>query len=336
MSYTIPFTFASESGNQPAAQLDQSFAVCALGVNNAFLVGTIAGRPSPDGIGNGRYYFATDLNGGTLFRDSGTVWVQVAPGVAAPGVGSYSVRALVGANNAGTPNTKYDLTSADLITFRNPTTGGTNVVAAQGLLTCDLTVQGRNGRDQAGALATSAFVHLYYTWDGTTVATRASQSAPPTGPTLANGEIAWAYAGAVFNATGPALVKTRMRGSVMWYETRQAALSSGAATVETSVSLAAFIPPNALEWDGAWNAVFATTGASDGAAVFNLRFVSGSDFIAPGLEGIGGPHGNNYHANFRMPNQGQNFFYLWSSLNVVGSQALTVYVDGYKIPNGGE
>src|SRR5438093_1993261 len=81
MSYTVPNTFASQSGNVPASQLDANWTAVLAGVNNAFLVGTLAGRPSPDGIGNGRYYFATDQGGGTFYRDNGTAWVQVSPGV---------------------------------------------------------------------------------------------------------------------------------------------------------------------------------------------------------------------------------------------------------------
>lgn len=76
MSYTIPNTFATQSGNVPASQLDSNFTTLNSAVNNAFLVGTLAARPLPDGVGNGRYYYATDK--AILYRDNGTSWVQVA------------------------------------------------------------------------------------------------------------------------------------------------------------------------------------------------------------------------------------------------------------------
>lgn len=82
MAYTVPNVFAGETGNQSAAQLDVDFTACLLGINNAFLVGLLSARPAADGIGNGRYYFATDDNGGTLYRDNGTAWVKVASSVA--------------------------------------------------------------------------------------------------------------------------------------------------------------------------------------------------------------------------------------------------------------
>ena len=78
-------TFATQSGNVQASQLDQNFTDAFTGINNAFLSGLFAARPAPDGVGKGRYYFATDLNGGTLFRDNGAAWVQVASAVTLPG-----------------------------------------------------------------------------------------------------------------------------------------------------------------------------------------------------------------------------------------------------------
>src|SRR5262249_5963571 len=79
MVYSPTFVFAGESGNQPASQLDTNFTGAFAGINNAFLVGTLASRPAPDGVGNGRYYFATDVQ--ILFRDNGSAWVQVAASV---------------------------------------------------------------------------------------------------------------------------------------------------------------------------------------------------------------------------------------------------------------
>ena len=261
------------------------------------------------------------------------------PGLGAA-VGSYEVRGLAGVNNAGTPNTKYDLTSADLIQFRNPSTGATNVITTQGLLTCDLTVQGRNGRDQAGALATSAFVHFYYTWDGATVATRGSQVAPPTGPTLANGEIGWAYAGPVWNAAGPALRATRMRGAAMILDAEQSALAGGSATVETSVSVSSLVPPNALSYSLHAFYTFTYNAAGDGAFAYQLRTATGVTFLARPITALGQGSAHNYGSSdgeYWLPNIGQTFFYLWTGVPTGGSaQALTLNVASYRVPNGGE
>jgi len=96
MSYTIPNTFAPDTGNVPVSQIDTNFTTCINAINNGFLTGTLAGRPAPDGVGNGRYYFATDANGGTLYRDNGSSWVAVAAGVTtASGISVDGARGLV-------------------------------------------------------------------------------------------------------------------------------------------------------------------------------------------------------------------------------------------------
>lgn len=69
-------TFATQSGNVPVSQLDQNFTDAFLGINNAFLSGSYGAIPAPDGVGAGRYYYATDTQ--TLYRDNGSAWVQVA------------------------------------------------------------------------------------------------------------------------------------------------------------------------------------------------------------------------------------------------------------------
>lgn len=51
--------------------------------SHIILAGTAAGRP-PAGLA-GRLFFATDTNGGTLYRDDGASWVQVADAVTQTG-----------------------------------------------------------------------------------------------------------------------------------------------------------------------------------------------------------------------------------------------------------
>src|SRR5215831_14639844 len=74
MSYTVPNTFATQSGNVPASQLDANFAALLAGVNNAYLIGLDGAKPAAST--DGRYYYATDT--GLLYRDNGAAWVQIA------------------------------------------------------------------------------------------------------------------------------------------------------------------------------------------------------------------------------------------------------------------
>src|SRR5215831_9314915 len=88
MSYGVPNQFTAQGGNVPTSQLDADFTAVLTGVNNAFLTGTLAARPAPSQP-NGAYYFATDVNGGTLYRDNGSLWQQVAPSVTGLVLRSY-------------------------------------------------------------------------------------------------------------------------------------------------------------------------------------------------------------------------------------------------------
>lgn len=83
-SLSIPNTFGAASGNVPASQLDTDFSTISTYVNaREVAIGLIAARPA---FGTaGRYYLATDVNGGTLYVDSGTAWVQAASGVTSVG-----------------------------------------------------------------------------------------------------------------------------------------------------------------------------------------------------------------------------------------------------------
>ena len=63
--------------------------------------GTLASRPAAAAGNAGKFYFATDTNGGTMYRSTGSSWVQAAQGVTESGAPSGSA----GGDLAGTyPN----------------------------------------------------------------------------------------------------------------------------------------------------------------------------------------------------------------------------------------
>jgi hypothetical protein len=274
----------------------------------------------------------TAVEAKTLLAGAGIALTQSVGGitVAATGttlssVNAYQVRNLVGQNDAVTPNTKYGY-SADAVVLRNPTDSTTVIRTNTGTLTNDTGLAGSaaNGRDQAGAFVASTWLHFYFIWNGTTLATLSSTVAPPTGPTLPTGYTHWAYAGAVFYNATPLLVRTRMRGAWEYYiDGRQTALSAGAATVETAVSLTTFIPPNAL-------ALKIGTQSTASSLTATLRIISGADFMLLGQPNQTTPF--NYGQSVELPNVSQQFFYLWSG----ASGTLTIDVHALKLPNGGE
>lgn len=160
----------------------------------------------------------------------------------------FGVRHLLGNNNAGTPTTKLDL-SADAVTLLNLTTGESVTRLNTGTLICDLSVAGSaaNGRDQAGAFSANSWVHIYFIWNGQTLATLASLTAPPTGPTLPTGYTHWAYATTIRWNGSSNIAPVYIRGSAVNYDSAGVTLlSNGAATTMTTVDCSTAVPPNAV------------------------------------------------------------------------------------------
>ncbi len=239
-------------------------------------------------------------------------------------------------NNAGTPNTQFDLT-ADVVVLRN-TNNHIVVRYAPGTITNNVSTAGStaNGRDQAGAFSASSWIHFYWIWNGSTLATLSSAVAPTTGPTLPSGYTHWAYCGAVRFGAGSTMPLIRMRDDWVFQEARTVPLNNGAATTETSVDISAFVPPNALEWQFETIMTEATdaTGKFDVSSIF--RIVSGSNFWAAStlMTGLGALNSIiSPPAVMRAPNVGQAFLYL--NINTTGSVTFTVVCHGYRIPNRG-
>jgi hypothetical protein len=326
----IPNVFAALGGNQAAALLDQDFNAIRDYVNaREATAGTLAARP-PAGT-TGRWYFANDDEGGSLYLDTGTAWLRVGrAGV----LGAWGVRGLTGANNATTPDTQFDL-SAQLVQLRNPTDGTMVVRANTGTLTNNLVVQGANGRDQAAAFGASTWIHFYFIWDGTTLATLSSATAPPTGPTLPSGYTHWAYATTVRYNVTPVLVRSYVRGSWVLTQSLTGLVAvGGAGTIpETVVDASAAVPPNA----SAYHVVVTMYLKPSGITGFNLRLriVTGVEYAL-----IRGAADTNIYggsgAGVILPNVGQAFRYLLDVDQAVTVTDKNVRIDclGYRVPNG--
>ena len=247
------------------------------------------------------------------------------------------------ANNSGTPNTQFDL-DADAIVLHNANNGTIVRFNPGAAITNNVSMAGAaaNGRDQAGAFSASSWVHFYWIWDGSTLATVSSAVAPPTGPTFPSGYTHWAYAGAVrFNGSSQ-LLKTRIKGAVAYYEAKQSAAAAVTATTETSVDLSALIPPNAhssmLNTFG--SITRSATGSTNSIDSFKIRYISGSNFaegyaaadanVDVHITALGGWSGE-------IPNTSQTIYYIW--VNIAGSASTVsgnIDVLGYRLPNGGE
>ena len=76
--------FTQPTGNLAGSVLDANWTSLVNYINNRELtIDILANRPAAGT--SGRYYFATDANGGTLYADTGSTWTQIAFPVGATG-----------------------------------------------------------------------------------------------------------------------------------------------------------------------------------------------------------------------------------------------------------
>lgn len=243
-----------------------------------------------------------------------------------PAVGSFRVIGADCKNNSGTPDTQYDL-DCDAVILRNSSDQIVVRWSPGAALTNNVSTAGStaNGRDQAGAFSAGSWVHFYWIWNGTTLATLSSATAPPTGPTLPSGYTHWAYAGAVRFSAGSALLKTRIKGSRAFYEAAQVALNGGTSTSEATVDVSSLAPPNALSY------TIVVHYKQDAATAFSLSLllVTGTTW-----DQVFAKDGQRTNVTYEVPNIGQAFIYSISASATSPDGDIDLL--GYKLPNGGE
>jgi hypothetical protein len=237
--------------------------------------------------------------------------------------GRSCVSNLTGAPNATTPLTKFDL-SADSVTLLN-SSKGTITKYTTGTLTCDFGLAGPavNGRDQSAAFTASSWIHLYFIWNGTTLATLASTTAPSsfTGSTLPTGYTHWCYATTMRWNSSSNIVSCYARGSTVHFQAQQAALSGGSSQTEASVSLSSgYVPPNFLS---AELCLLASAGASNG--ICELKVATGVVLASTNVQA----NGYSYRT-VTIPNVSQQVYYDVSNASTTAS----IFIQSYRVPNG--
>ena len=139
--------FEYNSGTDPAPVWSPVAAVTATGTVSQ---GTLASRPTPAASGANTWYFATDVNGGTLYYSNAAAWTTVAPGVSqAPQVHAASHHPQTGTDKitmslAGTaasrpafgavaPGTFYFATDTGVTSRSDGSTAWTTTASATGV-----------------------------------------------------------------------------------------------------------------------------------------------------------------------------------------------------------
>lgn len=282
------------------------------------LVGTAADTVARKAVG---------ANGTVLKADSGQ-----SDGLRYGEMASYSsVRGLNGSTPAA-PTTQVTL-ACDAVVLRNPSNGDLVLRTLPGNITLDVSTSGpaANGRDQAGAFSAGK-VHVFYIWNGTTLALIGSQAGDlTTGPTLPPGYTHWAYATTLMYTGTSFTGLCRIRGASVWYSVFQNVLNAGTATTETAVALNSFVPAVALD---VYLDVFAecTSVGANSTDTVQIRHTSLATFARLALL-------NNLNwrmaasQSLRCPNVNQNIYYI-----IVKDPANTIQasinVQGYTVPNG--
>ena len=236
---------------------------------------------------------------------------------------------LLGVRNSTTPNTKIDF-SANMVALRNPSTSLVAVRTNTGTITCDITLPASgststaNGCDQSKISAlTSQWVHFYWIWNGTTLATLASLTAPPTGPTLPSGYTHWAYIGAWRLNSSSQLMECTLQGDRVSYTngaSETPVVNATNATTEQTASVSGMVPPNALLFG-----IEIILTVDTGSKQILLKYLTGKNYSAPQF--TAGTHSILYV----IPAVSQQFFWNW---NGAGGTFFYVTVNFFTIPNG--
>lgn len=260
-------------------------------------------------------------------------------------LGSYGVTGLLGANNAVTSTTQFDV-SADIAVLRNPTDTPILIFSNTGTLTNNVLTAGpaANGRDQAGAFGANSWLHFYLIAkvDGSGLATLSSTVAPPTGPALPSTYTHWAYCGAVRFDASSHLIAMRLGGAMAFYDITDFGgggvnrlVNNGTALTMTALDASALIPPNSRT--GLFTFWMAASTAS--ASPFGLLVrPTGAAQAGNYVSYVTAPGGSVYAASAitrQYPvSSAQSIDYM---IDTAGSgQGAIIDVVGYKMPNGGE
>lgn len=245
LPYPLKFGFTAPASSSGSVTLE----VGALGFLPVY---TSNGVQATSGtLITGNYYEVTYTTG-AIYNSGAGAWVlssyQPATGVVA--VSNASVNGVSIANNAGTPNTKIDITftRACLVSAV-----GAPVFTTSGAFTIDLTVgtvtSTANGMDGESRPA-SGWVYLYVISSGSGSAGLGTTISPLSGlPTLPAGYSFYAYVGAMRCDGSSNLLRSIQKGRDAQYQAL-VSMATGSAAVWTAIAVASFVPATASRIKG--------------------------------------------------------------------------------------
>jgi hypothetical protein len=177
-------------------------------------------------------------------RNDGTEWKSIALSASSSG-GSGSMllpdyRGLFVRNNATTPNSKVDLTSAQIAVS---TGAGAIQILSNISVTIDITVSGANGLD-TGSEAASAWYYIYVIYNSSTATAAGLFSTSSTSPTLPSGYTYSSCVGSVRNDASSNFFEFEQRNQFVY--SSNTLVSAGTSATLTNVSISTAVPPDAV------------------------------------------------------------------------------------------
>lgn len=227
--------------------------------------------------------------------------------------------------------------TADELTLRNTSNG--TILNTTVSVTPDLTASGANGLDTGGE-ASSTWYYLWVIYNPTTTTTAGLWSLSTTAPTMPAGYTYKALVSAAYNDGSSNLVSAYQRGNKVFWRGIQNALTNGAATSETAVTITSFVPAIALsfvvnvQYFGGTVAVTVHTFSSTLA----IRVLSSVNYHSAVYQTVGTADGEVTFIHggvVEMPNVSQTLLYL-STLGSGTDPKVTLDIPSFTLPMGGE
>lgn len=247
---------------------------------------------------------------------------------------SQAVSKVIGAkcvNNAGTPNTQFDMSATSVVLRKADSS--THTVYSTGTLTNNISTAGpaANGRDQAGVFSASSFIHMFFIWNGTTLATLSSASLTPTLPT---GYTHYAYVATVRLDGSVHIVSTLVRGNTVFDRTLPTVLSGGTQTSETAVDISAYVPSVALE-SIIENLPQVIANAGAASVVAFIGVISGETIAVARANAEVAASNLTESQIHKIPYVGTNIYYYLVVIGAPTGANTDIQIIGYTVPNGG-
>lgn len=245
-----------------------------------------------------------------------------------------SVWGLKGANDGASPTTKFDFTTYGS-TVRNTSNGFAFVRPALSR-ELDISTVGADGRDQTSAFGSGATIHIYHIFDGTNDRLVASLGDPSTGPNGAQmpaGYTAWCYLTSMV-LSGTNLPVVYVRGaSVFFEEEKDVVNTSSVPTTEQTASVSTLVPAIATEYE-LHDDSYTGPNVGGGNSFLYFRVKTGVNHTYRWNIAATATANLTHNATVRLPNVGQQFFWLWTHSSTNASSSTNLKLPSYRVPNG--